>query len=286
MATQTTIETPDKTPRPKDATPKSFGTRLTSEAGEQLLVRAHKTKAGWRSEVRHKVGKVTTRGATQQHPTMEAARKAVETLAATAEKAGWVRKAARSFARMPDAFDAAHLPRPTLAKLTTEEVAWGRVPTARPRWPGFFRRILLRGPRSMTDQDETALMRTPRRGETFGPRVLSPHGVTRRLGPDLSEVAEYEAARLLGIEANTRAARPDMIAARQEQANGLIRICKGRCMQDGRRRAQAGSAFGIDKDWDAVLLVLRALSSLEAIAIYDGPERCRDRVLSNGLPAL
>lgn len=114
MATQTTMtENTDttKTTRPRPEGPRSFGIRMRS-GDETLHLRGYKKKDGWRSEARHKAGKVTKRGATADHPTIEAARKAVEALAATAERAGWVRKAARSFARMPDAFSAANLPTP------------------------------------------------------------------------------------------------------------------------------------------------------------------------------
>jgi hypothetical protein len=54
-----------------------------------------------------------TRGASGTHPSLDRAKVAMERLAATAVKAGWVKKErAGGFARKPDAFDAAHLPAP------------------------------------------------------------------------------------------------------------------------------------------------------------------------------
>jgi hypothetical protein len=54
-----------------------------------------------------------TRGATETHPSLDRAKVAMERLAATAIKAGWIRKERTGgFARKPDSFDAAHLPAP------------------------------------------------------------------------------------------------------------------------------------------------------------------------------
>jgi hypothetical protein len=60
----------------------------------------------------HQQGKKRTRGATQEHATADAARAALEKLAASAEKTGWRRSATRSFLRAPDAFGLGDLPKP------------------------------------------------------------------------------------------------------------------------------------------------------------------------------
>lgn len=61
------------------------------------------------------------RGATEQHPSIEAARTAQEKLGAKAVALGWKRREAfRGFAAKPDAFDAGHLPAPAKA---TKKVA-------------------------------------------------------------------------------------------------------------------------------------------------------------------
>src|SRR5262245_25088420 len=94
--------------------PKSLSLQLAGAQAEEFLeLRAWATRSGWRSDVVHRVGKRASRGATQDHPTAEAARTTVEQLAAKAEKDGWTRRQARGgFARKADEFDAKNLPRP------------------------------------------------------------------------------------------------------------------------------------------------------------------------------
>jgi hypothetical protein len=54
-----------------------------------------------------------TRGATETHASLDRAKVAMEKLAVTAIKAGWIRKERTGgFVRKPDSFDAAHLPAP------------------------------------------------------------------------------------------------------------------------------------------------------------------------------
>lgn len=109
--------------RPVGAAPRSFGVRLVGEAGDSMWLRAYATKAGWRTEAVHRVGKKNTRGASAEHATLELARAAVEALARAAEKAGWARRERRGggFVRRPDAFTAAGLE----AGQAREEVAGG-----------------------------------------------------------------------------------------------------------------------------------------------------------------
>lgn len=81
------------------------------------------------------------------------------------------------------------------------------------------------------------------------------------------EIAEYEAARILGVE---------LMAARQagydatEVANDTTRRLqvKGRCLLDGSKRSQRLGAIRLEKEWDAVLMVLLN-KSFDAIEIYE-----------------
>lgn len=86
------------------------------------------------------------------------------------------------------------------------------------------------------------------------------------------EIAEYEAARLLGIELTpARQAGYDAI----ENLNGTDRRLqiKGRCIQDNSKPGQRLGSIRLDHPWDAVLLVLLD-PRFEATAIYeaDRPE--------------
>jgi len=81
------------------------------------------------------------------------------------------------------------------------------------------------------------------------------------------EVAEYEAARILGIELTpARQAGYDAI----EQRNGLTRRLqvKGRCLLEGSKPGQRLGSIRIEKEWDAVLMVLLD-QNLEAFEIYE-----------------
>jgi hypothetical protein len=81
------------------------------------------------------------------------------------------------------------------------------------------------------------------------------------------EVAEYEAARLLGV---------DLTAARQagydatEHRNNVTRRLqiKGRCLLPNCKPGQRLGSIDITKEWDAVLLVLLD-EDFEATAIYE-----------------
>jgi hypothetical protein len=113
MATQLT-EVTQKPKGPREV--RSFGVRLVGDKDELLHLVAHKTKTGWRTEAVHHLGKgKRSRGATQQHATIDQARAAVEKLASAAEKAGWKRKTGRSFERVPDAFGLDALPKPGMS---------------------------------------------------------------------------------------------------------------------------------------------------------------------------
>lgn len=81
------------------------------------------------------------------------------------------------------------------------------------------------------------------------------------------EIAEYEAAQLLGLK---------LTVARQagfdatEQKDGTIRRLqiKGRCVLPGSKPGQRLGSIDISKDWDAVLLVLLD-EQFNATAIYE-----------------
>src|ERR1700751_3101614 len=69
------------------------------------------------------------------------------------------------------------------------------------------------------------------------------------------EVAEYEAARLLGVELTpARQAGYDAIEHR-EGAGRRLQI-KGRCLLPGCKPGQRLGSIDVKKDWDAVLMVL------------------------------
>jgi hypothetical protein len=92
------------------------------------------------------------------------------------------------------------------------------------------------------------------------------------------EVAEYEAARLLGVELTAaRQAGYDAI----EQINGTTRRLqiKGRCMLPGCKPGQRLGSIDIKKDWDAVLMVLLD-HNFEALEIYEAPRAVVLKALS------
>jgi len=81
------------------------------------------------------------------------------------------------------------------------------------------------------------------------------------------EVAEYEAARLLGVElATARQAGYDAI----ERMDGTARRLqiKGRCLLPGCKPGQRLGSIDIKKDWDAVLMVLLD-GNFDALEIYE-----------------
>lgn len=91
-------------------------------------------------------------------------------------------------------------------------------------------------------------------------RVLTgkPLGIT-------GEVAEYEAARLLGLELTpARTAGYDAIRL----TDGRRFQIKGRCILAGRKLGQRLGSIDITKDFDAVLLVLMD-EKLDALEIYE-----------------
>jgi hypothetical protein len=81
------------------------------------------------------------------------------------------------------------------------------------------------------------------------------------------EVAEYEAARILGVELTpARQAGYDAIERRDASIRRLQ--IKGRCQLPGCKPGQRVGSIDITKDWDAVLLVLLN-ENFDAVAMYE-----------------
>ena len=81
------------------------------------------------------------------------------------------------------------------------------------------------------------------------------------------EVAEYEAARILGIELTpARQAGYDAIEKARSRTRRLQ--IKGRCLLPNRKPGQRLGSIDITKDWDAVLLVLLD-ENFEATEIHE-----------------
>jgi hypothetical protein len=82
------------------------------------------------------------------------------------------------------------------------------------------------------------------------------------------EVAEYEAARLLGLKL-TAARTAGYDAIRPRGRNRRVSI-KGRCLHPGASNSQRLGRIDVDKDFDSVLLVMMD-ENFEATAIYEAP---------------
>lgn len=111
---------------------------------------------------------------------------------------------------------------------------------------------------------QTRIMEILREAKTLAQEYRSltgkPLGIT-------GEVAEYEAARLLGVELTpARQAGYDAV----EQIGGKTRYLqiKGRCLLPGCKPGQRLGSIDIKKDWDAVLMVLLD-ENFEAKEIYE-----------------
>ena len=86
------------------------------------------------------------------------------------------------------------------------------------------------------------------------------------------EVAEFEAARLLGLEL-TAARQAGYDAIRKGKGRKKERLSiKGRCVQAGASKSQRLGKIDITKEFDAVLVVLLD-ESLDATVIYEAPRK-------------
>ena len=81
------------------------------------------------------------------------------------------------------------------------------------------------------------------------------------------EVAEFEAARLLGLEL-VPARQAGYDAIRTEEGRRVTLQIKGRCILPGSKSGQRMGTIDVDKPFDAVLLVLMD-EALDATAIYE-----------------
>jgi hypothetical protein len=92
------------------------------------------------------------------------------------------------------------------------------------------------------------------------------------------EVAEYEAARILGLE---------LCAARQagydavRRINGLVEKVqiKGRCVLDDSKRGQRLGGIRLEKEWDVVLMVLMD-SNFDAVEIHEANREALTKALT------
>jgi len=81
------------------------------------------------------------------------------------------------------------------------------------------------------------------------------------------EVAEYEAARILGVEL-TPARQAGYDAVEHQDGKTRYLQIKGRCLLPGCKPGQRLGSIDIKKDWDAVLMVLLD-ENFEAKEIYE-----------------
>jgi hypothetical protein len=110
------------------------------------------------------------------------------------------------------------------------------------------------------DQVMTLLAEAKRLAQKYRALTGKPLGIT-------GEVAEFEAARILGVE---------LTAARQagydavEHVDGATRTLqiKGRCLLPGCKPSQRLGSIDTKKDWDAALMVLLD-ENFDATAIYE-----------------
>ncbi len=124
-------------------------------------------------------------------------------------------------------------------------------PPAQGKWPGP----------SSDDPELIAILREAKRlAQKYRLITGKPLGIT-------GEVAEYEAARLLGLELTAaRQAGYDAI----ERVNGRVRRLrvKGRCMLGDSKRTRRLGSIKLDKEWDSVLLVLLD-ANFDAVEIWE-----------------
>ena len=113
---------------------------------------------------------------------------------------------------------------------------------------------------SANDQILTLLGAAKKLAQKYRSLTGKPLGIT-------GEVAEYEAARILGVELTpARQAGSDAV----ELVDGTPRRLqiKGRCLLEGCKPGQRLGSIRVDKDWDAVLMVLLD-QNFDAIEIYE-----------------
>jgi hypothetical protein len=127
----------------------------------------------------------------------------------------------------------------------------------------------------MNQHDDTEILRilleAKRLAQEYRRLTGKPLGIT-------GEVAEYEAARVLGIKLTpARQAGYDAIETK-DGADQKLQI-KGRCLLEDGKRSQMLGSIRIDKEWDAVLMVLLD-HNLDALAIYQAERAAVESALA------
>lgn len=124
----------------------------------------------------------------------------------------------------------------------------------------------------MTNERVMEILRDAKKlAQEYRTLTAKPLGIT-------GEVAEYEAARLLGLELTpARQAGYDAV----ERVDGQPRHLqiKGRCLLPGAKKSQRLGKIDTKKSWDAVLLVLLD-EDFEALEIYEAPRAAILKALS------
>ena len=93
-----------------------------------------------------------------------------------------------------------------------------------------------------------------------------------------AEIAEFEAARLLGLELS-EPRQPGYDAVRLHGSGPKRLQIKGRCILDDSKPGQRVGSIKLDKEWDAVLLVLLN-EMFEPTAIYQAERAAIEGTLS------
>ena len=81
------------------------------------------------------------------------------------------------------------------------------------------------------------------------------------------EVAEFSAAQILGLELSA-ARQSGYDAIRREDGNEIKIQIKGRCVLNNKKSGQRVGSIRLDKEWDAVLLVIMD-EDLEVLSIHE-----------------
>jgi len=122
----------------------------------------------------------------------------------------------------------------------------------------------------VTDADHIfrMLRRVKRLAREYRRLTGKPLGIT-------GEVAEYDAARILGVELT--AARQAGYDALERNGGAIRRLqIKGRCLPENCKAGQRLGSINIQKDWDVVLMVLLD-QNFDAVEIY---EAMRDAIVA------
>lgn len=119
-----------------------------------------------------------------------------------------------------------------------------------------------------TDPVMAILQKAKKLAQEYRDLTGKPLGIT-------GEVAEYEAARILGVEL-TQARQAGYDAIERLQGGDRFLQVKGRCLAKNCKPGQRLGSIDIEKEWDAVLMVLLD-DEFNAYAIYEAE---RDAVIA------